>query len=744
MNQHIWLAHSPGVSGTAQTMREHLTNVTFGCPCGQIQGAANRVPAFLRQDAIYAGLFHDFGKYSELFKFRLEGKESGLDHWSPGTHLLLKEDLSDLAAAAVHGHHVGLGAWARVTTLKDNLVSLEGRRPTLSPQSLRLALKALVEDGFSLKGLTRGRKLHDSAASMLDARMVLSALVDADYADTAHHMKGEVRPQPETIDVAKALDDLWSHVQTLGGGAAEDVRLVRAALREAAIVAASKPRGLFALEAPTGSGKTLAMLEFALRHMQEHPDLKRIIVALPFLSITDQTVSEYRKALKGQADEARLLEHTSLAGWRREPKGDENGPRDEERRAEEAFSEDWLPPIIVTTTVQLFESLFSNQPGTCRKLCSVANSVILVDEVQTLPRPLLSATTRALARLAHPDYGCSIVLSTATQPLLSAFEEVVAKENEKEEFNKGWKPVPIISREAGLYEKSKRYAIDWSKCDTQQSWNDLADELAAKDRALCIVNTRKHARLLAERVLALKPKSEVRHLSTNMCAAHRRVVLELDSIKDRDQPCLLISTQCVEAGVDLDFPVVYRALAPLDAVAQAAGRCNRSGAGTGQVYVFKPEEEVYPGKLYQQGANQTDSLRKQVDRLDPQDPSVFDRYFELLYSNENIPGSTKKLEQAIQDRDFPEVARIYRLIEHKDMVHILVPYAGTPAVPERLTSGFFREAQPFVVEANRKEASSSMWIGSPLPGTDDWYMLSDDKAYDETFGLRLNKELPVV
>lgn len=738
---HAWIAHSAGASGQEQTMQEHVGNVTFGTSKWPLLGAANRCPPFLAQDVIYAGLFHDFGKYSTLFKKRLKGEVSGLDHWAPGAHFLLKNDLSELAATAVHGHHVGLGKWAQVSLLKDDLLSVEGRKPTLEAADLVEALRAFVADGFTLDGMSRGRKLEPAVGSMLDARMVLSALVDADYADTAHHRRGEIRPQASSLDLDRALADLHNYIATLGAGASAEVKSVRAALRQAVIKAAQRETGLFTLEAPTGSGKTLAMLEFALRHMKRHPELKRVIVALPFLSITDQTAREYKNALGHQADATRLLEHTSLADWRRELRGneDENGPDDQRRRAEEAFSEDWLPPIVVTTTVQLFESLFSNHPGTCRKLCSVANSVILVDEVQTMPRPLLSATARALSRLAHPDYGCSIVLSTATQPLLSRFEEAVGKEKE----NAGWKPVSIIPRDAGLYEKTKRYKIDWSACDEALSLEALAENLAQRERALCIVNTRNHARLLGELAIQTKPKSPVRHLSTSMCAAHRRHVLG-EKLLERDQPCILISTQCVEAGVDLDFPVVYRALAPLDAIAQAAGRCNRAGAGAGEVYVFKLEEEVYPGKLYEQGAQQTDSLRKQVKHLDPQDPAVFDQYFALLYSNENIPGTTKELEKAIQERDFPEVARIYRLIEHQDVVHVLVPYPGAPDVPERLTSRFFREGQPFVVDASRKDAASSLWISPPLPGTEDWYALSDPKAYDHMFGLRLDKELPAL
>lgn len=736
--RHKWYAHSVGANGEPQMLRDHIWNVTFGRPEQRLYGAANRCPSFLRQDAIFAGLFHDFGKYSDLFMKRLRGEVSGLDHWCPGAHFLLNRDLSQLAALAVHGHHVGLGSWSQVSYLKSALVSIEGRTPTLTADQLKTALEAFVADGFTLKDYDRGRELKRSVASMLDARFVLSALVDADYSDTAHHMRGEMRPMARELDVDQALHNLANYIASLSKDASSEVQQVRATLRNAAIEASTHPTGLFELEAPTGSGKTLAMLEFALRHMKHHASLKRIIVALPFLSITDQTVRVYRRVLLDQAGPEYLLEHTSLADWRRTSPGDEDDG-DQARIAAEAFSEDWLPPIVVTTTVQLFESLFSNHPGTCRKLCSIANSVILVDEVQTLPRPLLSATARALSRLAHQEYGCSVVLSTATQPGLSQFAQAVSAEKE----NVGWETVSIISRDAGLYNRTRRYEIDWTGCDVAVPWQTLAEELAIAERALCIVNTRKHARHLAELVLSCNPRSQVRHLSTNMCAAHRREVLSQDVIEDRDRPCILISTQCVEAGVDLDFPVVYRALAPLDAIAQAAGRCNRAGTGTGKVFVFRPEEEVYPGKLYQQGAQLTDSLRKQNGSLDPQNPSVFDTYFEQLYALESTPGTTDKLEQAIMEGDFPEVARIYRLIDHKDVVLVLVPYVGAPEVPERLTAHFFREAQPYVVDVNRKEALESVWSGTPIPGSDDWYRL-DPSDYHELFGLRLDEELPVL
>jgi CRISPR/Cas system-associated endonuclease/helicase Cas3 len=222
------------------------------------------------------------------------------------------------------------------------------------------------------------------------------------------------------------------------------------------------------------------------------------------------------------------------------------------------------------------------------------------------------------------------------------------------------------------------------------------------------------------------------------------VILDYELLKDRQAPCILISTQCVEAGVDLDFPVVYRALAPLDSIAQAAGRCNRGGMGIGHVVVFLPENAVYPGDRYEQGALQTLSLVNELGELDPQDPEVFDLFFRRFYDLSANAGTSKKMEQAINEADFPEVDKLYRLIEHRNLLHVIVPYNGIPEIPYRLTGAFFRNVQPYVVDANHKDADNSPWIGSPLGGTDDWYVLYDKHAYDEMVGLRLDREIPII
>jgi hypothetical protein len=267
--------------------------------------------------------------------------------------------------------------------------------------------------------------------------------------------------------------------------------------------------------------------------------------------------------------------------------------------------------------------------------------------------------------------------------------------------------------------------------------------MAGLDRALVIVNTKREARKLTELLLDRHPESPVRHLSTSMCPAHRRDVLTLDEVHNRSDKCLFVSTQCVEAGVDLDFPIVYRALAPLDAIGQAAGRCNRAGAGKGEVRVFLPEEPGYPGKRYKQGALQTMSLLHANPTLDPQDPEVFSLYFKRLYDLDSSPGTSNEMEQAISRADFPEVARLYRLVDRRDVVHVVVPYTREFSIPFRITGGWLSEVRAYTVDAIRTQAEDSVWIGPPVPNTTDWFVLQDLVPYHIAYGLCLDAEIPV-
>lgn len=726
MSDKVWFAHSKGANERFQTMCEHTGAVSVG--------AQRRAPRFLSNDAFLAGLFHDFGKYSEAFDLRLQGEGSGLDHWAPGAFMLLRAKLSHISAMAVHGHHVGLSIWAGVQSLSDDYRSLENRRLTLESSDLAAAVGAFAADGFSVPAEAARTHLKESVASMLDTRFVTSALVDADHSDTATHFHGVVRPAAASIDVDAALENLHRLVEERAARPmADEVRELRRRLRDAAIQASEGERGLYTLEAPTGAGKTLSMLEFALRHMRRHSGeepLRRIIVVLPFLSLLDQTVQEIRAALGDQA--VGLFEHHSLAPWR--------NPSAEDRARGRELAEDWDAPIVVTTSVQFLQTLFENKTVPLRKLHSVGRSVILLDEIQSIPRYLGLATMRALARLASPDYGCTVVLSTATQP---GWEPHVHRFSEDES---PYLSKPIAPRELDLFGKVRRARVDWSRARQPMSWEALAEEIVATRRCLAIVNLKAHAKALTQAVQATGWSGPILHLSTNLCPAHRKRILAHPAVKSGD--CLLIATQCVEAGVDLDFPVVYRAVAPLEAIVQAAGRCNRNGNGEGEVRVFLPAGEshrIYPGKWYRSAAEETiHQLELNNGSLDLDNPAIFEDYYARLDHLKDTPMTSPEIEAAIKNLDFPAVARLYRLIETQDVVQVLTCYPGAPEIPYKLTADWFRQAQPFTISAHRSVVRESKWI-APLSEDGQWWRVTDETAYDsDLFGFLPDAELPIL
>lgn len=729
-----WYAHSAGVDGAWQTMSAHTEAVSTG--------AKARLPEFLAEDGYLAGLVHDFGKFSVLFRERLAGRESGFDHWTPGAYLLLRAGLSQVAALVVHGHHVGLAPWGAVCTLKDQYRSLEGRKLTLEETDITNAVREMkAEMGLDLSGASK-TDVSPSVAGMLDTRFVLSAVVDTDHSDTAKHFTGHCRSTGRQIDADAALAALERAIHGKSKGEmSRGVRAMRELLRASASEAALLPRGLFTLEAPTGSGKTMAMLEFALRHLKEHggkDGLRRIIVVLPYLSLLDQTVSEIRAALGNEA--ADLFEHHSIASWRNSD-GVENALGRER-------AEDWDAPIVVTTSVQFLQTLFANKTVPLRKLHSVGRSIILLDEIQSIPRPLALATMRALARLASPEYGGTVVLSTATQP---AWEPHAIRFSGKES---PFSPVTIAPRSLGLFDQVRRFQVDWTRVRQATNWDALARELIEEGRVLIIVNLKAHARQLAQAVRRAGWKGPLLHLSTNLCPEHRKRVLDDPSIGSGD--CILVATQCVEAGVDLDFPVVYRALAPLEAIVQAAGRCNRHGKGLGKVRVFLPEfqpgEVKYPGSAYATAADVTAKMLDEFGDLDLHRPAIFDTYYRRLDVLCDEPLTTRKMEDAIDVADFPRVAELYKLIEERDVVNVLVPYPGAPEVPQHLDerwfrglrAEWFRSAQRYSVSAHRGAVEASVWARWI---TEDrrWWQVTEADAYDvDLLGLVLDKELSVL
>ncbi len=765
MGKGEYWAHSANRAGIRHRLHDHLAGVSRLAA----EFAGNSRWA---DEARLAGLLHDLGKYGDRFQARLRGEEQGLDHWSQGAWLALTEHKAVAAALAIQGHHIGLRYLS-----KDGFRGLDLRKLTehhplqLSLSSNRLEeLKArLTADGLRPETPANtlcGPDLSSRIDRMLDIRLLFSALVDADFLDTEAHFEGGPdgkryrQPGPE-LQPERALRLLLSHVEQLQAGTRADpeVTKVRASLHAACLDAAELPTGLFTLTAPTGSGKTLAMLAFALANAHKH-GLRRVVVVIPYLSIIEQTAQIYRDIFAPHfGDEYVLEDHSLVGGGAEQSRTDNEGNQgqDPERRRR-LLAENWDAPLIVTTSVQMLESLFSNRPSACRKLHRLARSVILFDEVQTLPASLAVPTLAALSHLAQ-SHGSSVVFSTATQPAFTHLHETV-----KKHCAIGWQPREIVPRPAALFKPLKRVKLDWRDPDQPWSWQTLAERLDRHLQVLCIVNLKRHAKALWE----LLPGQDTLHLSTNLCPAHRHNVLS--TVRQRLEvgaPVRLIATQCIEAGVDVDFPVVFRAYGPLDAIIQAVGRCNREGKRTelGRVCVFLPEDERYPpGGGYEQAAQVTKMLLKRhgKERMALDNPEFITAYYRELY---NIAGidrhpKTKELLDYVNAGAFPEIAREYRLIE-QDTVNILVPYEPCLEDYERLcelaeqsglTRDWIKQARPLTVSWFRPKPEDPIW-DSMLPVQqfrrgrrdmqDDWFIYAVKEHYHDTLGLNPPGELNI-
>jgi CRISPR-associated endonuclease/helicase Cas3 len=731
-------AHSQNDRGLWDPLRIHLNEVA--------ERARRFAEVFGAGDAAYvAGILHDLGKYGDLFQDRLKGKGRGLDHWSMGASVCLDKYRNAETAMAVQGHHLGL-QWCDRDELRKLLPqNLEnnipdGRRLTEVDRSVLLG--RLWGDGITLPDGPLG-SFSDAkcAAGMLDQRMLFSALTDADYLATEEHFDPEaaaMRQPAAELRPGEAAAVLDQHLAGLASNAdsSSTVAGIRRDLLDACCAASQMAPGLLTLTAPTGSGKTLSTLAFALRHAERN-GFRRIVVVMPYLSIIDQMVSVYRGALAdlpGGVTERYLLEHHSLAPEVADGDGDGN-----RARLRGMLAQNWDAPIVITTSVQLLESLFSNSPAACRKLHRLARSVIVLDEVQTLPLKVVVPTLATLSHFAT-RYGSSVVFSTATQP---AFRHLDAQV--RQYCAGGWQPREIVPSELRLFERARRVRVDWPRREERLSWEQLAALFRNLRQVLCIVNLKRHARELF-RLLEPGWGDDVFHLSTAMCPRHRAAVLE--SVRARlkaGERCALVATQCVEAGVDLDFPTAYRALGPLDSVAQAAGRCNRNGRlESGFLRVFVPEDGGCPSGVYAQATDVTAALLYGAGVPSIDDPAGFDRYFRDLYSITAL--EDRDLREAIQTRHFPNVRKHYHIIE-EDSVNVLVAYdrehyqeLAAEVRADGLSRGWVWRARPHSVSCYRDGAK----VMEAVPLKDrapsgDWFLY--DRNYNSATGLQVPKEL---
>ncbi len=539
-----------------------------------------------------AGLWHDLGKYSQEFQNMLiqaNGpdahieKNGKVDHSSAGAQWAFKflKDPGKILSYLITGHHGGLLDGISEGDLASLKNRLEKQIPSYAAPDQILVFSTKLNFPF-----VPDIKRFEIQVSLF-IRMLYSSLVDADFLDTEAFLdkqKASWRKGYASLEEVKSSLDCF--LEKLCRSAPETkVNQCRNTVLKNCLTAAYLPQGFFSLTVPTGGGKTLSSLAFALEHARIH-HLKRVIYVIPFTSIIEQNAEVFRSAVGINA----VLEHHS-----------NYEPKEEDHRSRLAC-DNWDAPLVVTTNVQFFESFFARKSSRCRKLHHIAQSVVILDEAQTIPAAYLKPCMEVLKELVA-TYHTSIVLCTATQPAIQ----------QRDEFKEGISNVrEIIQDTTGLFQTLKRVKVHPPL--PKMTNHDLSNRLVEQNQVLCIVNTRRQAREMYE---LIKPSGDAYHLSALMCPVHRSKTLKeiREKLKEK-KTCRIISTQLIEAGVDIDFPVVYRSLAGLDSIAQAAGRCNREGRlEQGEVFIFNPEEPIPPGYFRQTAQEAESVIRRYPENL---------------------------------------------------------------------------------------------------------------------------------
>lgn len=647
-----------------------------------------------------AGLWHDLGKYQAAFQRRIGAdpnahtKEEKVDHSSIGALLAQRTKLHPLSFV-IAAHHTGL------TDKQDLLARLQAKEELL---------EICRSDGMPKLFETQPPPpppaflANDSRKIALWIRFIFSALVDADFLDTERFYEGFLRNY-DYSSLAELRARLVAYLDQKTAASHETaLNQLRRRILEACKAAALLPPGAYTLTAPTGGGKTLSAMQFALDHALAHCK-NRVIVVIPYTSIIDQTASIYKEIF----GERNVIEHHS------------NVDPDAQNRLSRLASENWDAPVVVTTGVQFFESLYANRSSRCRKLHHIANSVVILDEVQTVPAGLLQPIRDILAQLVE-DYGVTCVLCTATQPaLISGAHEII----------------PDVEDEFNNTKHRARYHLPASLQPI--TWESLAREISQHKQALAIVNKRDDAQTLTQIV-----GENAIHLSARMCPAHRKQVIgEIKQKLSAGEECRVISTQLIEAGVDIDFPVVFRAMAGADSLAQAAGRCNREGLrADGEVFIFQPPTEPPRGVLRQAKQRAEAMLREGI--LDLTAPATFSEYFRRLYSGmETDPGVL----EAERNLEFAKSAQLFEMIEQIGEP-VVAPYGKWRERVEPLrhaasTRLALRRLQPYMVNLYPQEIRTLNNAGV-IEQLDDrlWAVaLGNEHVYDERFGFSSSGEV---
>lgn len=655
------------------------------------------------------GLAHDIGKYSDEFQLRLRGGKK-VDHATAGAIECFKIKAA-FEAVCVIGHHSGLPNVGHKDADTTESQTFFGRKLRAEQGGIPDYRKnwnghiALPQDYFRPSG--RG------FATAFYIRMLYSCLVDADYIDTETFMNGDAgrgnyEPLSALCDKLTAYISKWNNPT-------REIDILRQKILNSCIEKASAPRGIFSLTVPTAAAKRLRPW-LALNHAVAN-SMKRIIYVIPYTSIIEQNAKVFRDIL-GQEN---VVEHHSSVSYELSENADEL----EYRSA--LATENWDAPVIVTTAVQFFESLYANRSSKCRKLHNIANSVIIFDEAQMIPSNNLRPCVAAIAELVRA-YNATAVLCTATQP---AIDEMLLEYSKKESV------VELCPDVDGMFEKFRRTSFEK---EGRLTTDELVSRLESQQQVLCIVNTRK----FAQEVYEALPSEGRFHLSTLMCPVHRKQ--KLDEIRERlksGKTCRVVSTSLIEAGVDVDFPRVFREMAGLDSILQAAGRCNREGKRSAEssiVTVFESENKV--NKLI---AVNRDAAEETVrDWTQPNTTSTIERYFKAyrdFLRNDDKSGVITASEKGISGCGLPFewIAKEFKLIDQNTFTVYISVGEGKELI-SRLREGersreLYRKAGMYSVSIYENHFNALINAGAAEPFGDDAAILTDLSLYSDEKGL---------
>ncbi len=561
--------------------------------------------------------------------------------------------------------------------------------------------------------------------------MVYSCLVDADYLCTERFIQAEGRAHPHTKGMSELRDMLEEHLSSFYPPS-NTINAVRCGVLDDCLKASKLAPGVFSLTVPTGGGKTYALMRFALNHATATGhEFRKVICAEPYTSIIEQNAEVYRKVF----GEDQVLEHHSNYEFK--------DMGDRKQNTMRLAAENWDRPLVITTNVQLFESLFANKPSQCRKLHNIAQSVIVLDEAQMIPTQYMEPCVRALCELVK-HYGCTVVLCTATQPALNNYF-----------LDQGLVVQEIASNPSGLVEQLRRVTY---KSLGQIGDEELIHKILENDQALCIVNSRKQARALYDMALSrgLMNQAALFHLSTLMYPKHRSRIIETVRKRISDgRPCVVFATSLVEAGVDLDFGTVYRAIAGIDSMVQAAGRCNRemrNDVRDSCVYLFEPNPAYAVPAEVRQCASVTTSdipdLYKPGELPSIDDLSTVEGYFGHLYSYRCLDGKgiLKRLQQpgfssGIVSIPFAKVAAEFRLIEEGAST-VIVPTEQNSrdidlALQREATRATMRRLSHYGVGVYDSDRDALLRAGAIEAVGENVFILSDSSRYTDDVGLNL-------